>query len=210
MRLCVARIQDDRTLEPFDGAGDGRRVERLQPDASLGEGLVGLETARLPVRPARRVRARGAERLGKLRDDPILQLEHLLEGAVGLRVRHRFAGRRVHDARGDAQAIAGALKAPDDGQVEVELLAEDREVRPDAPDRFDHAHAIDDAERPGGPEIVGHGLRDAGRQPRELAVGAHVREVEDPDCRRLVGPARRLDGGGGYDLGGPSKSPPAR
>ena len=100
------------------------------------------------MRPPRRlVRARGAERLGKLRDDPILQLEHLLERAVGLRVRHRFTGRRVHDAGRDAQPIAGALKAPDDGQVEMQLLSQHGEVRPDAADRFDDADPIDDAER---------------------------------------------------------------
>ena len=201
--LCVSRIEDDRALESLEGARDGRRIERLEPDTRFGEGLVGLQAARLPVRPAWRfVRPRGAERVGKLRHDPILHLEHLLERAVGLRIRQRFTGCRVHDAGRDAQTIRGALKASDDGQVQMQLFSQHGEVRPDAADRFDDAHPIDDAERAGRAEVVGDGLGNPRRQPGELAIGAHVGEIEDRDGGHLAGGARGLDGRGARRLGG--------
>ena len=62
-----------------------------------------------------------------------------------------------------------ALKASDDGQIEVQLGAQHRKIGPAAPHRLDHAHAIDDAERRRRAQVVGHRLGDAGRQPRQLA-----------------------------------------
>ena len=115
--------------------------------------------------PRCRVRAH-PERLGKLRHDAILQLEHLLERAVRLGFRERLAGGRIHDARGDAQAIAGRWKLPTTAQIEMQLRARAPPDRARPPHRFDDAHAIDDAVGSGRAQIVGDGFRDAGRQPR--------------------------------------------
>ena len=67
----------------------------------------------------------------------------------------------------------------------MELGPERRQIRAAAPDRFDDAHAIDDAQGRRGAQIVGHGLGDARGQPRQLAVAADVGEVEHR-YRRLL------------------------
>ena len=93
VRGRVARIERDGALEVGDRAGHDRRVERFEPDPSLGERLVGLEAARLAIEAAlRRARLAGAERVGELGDDPILEIEDLIERAVGLGVREALAG----------------------------------------------------------------------------------------------------------------------
>ena len=125
------------------------------------------------------------QRIGELRNDPILQLEDLLERSIRLGFRRRFPARRIDHARGDPQPRTRSLKAADDGEVEVQVGAQRREIGAAAPDRLDDAHAIDDAERRRRPQIVGHGLGDARGQPRQLAVATHVGEVEDRDRRLL-------------------------
>ena len=121
MRGGVARIEADRALEVGDRRGHLRRLERLQPHASLGERPIRLEAARIPQRS--RLLRRHAQRLGKLGDDAILQLEDLLERTIRLGLGRRLARRRIDDARGDAQTRSRALKAADDGEVEVQLGA---------------------------------------------------------------------------------------
>ncbi len=187
MRRRVARVELDRSLEVGDRGWHLGRIERLQAHAPLGERAVGLEAARVAERS--RLLRPDPQRLGKLRHDPILQLEDLLERTVGLGLGRRFPARGIDHARGNPQPRARPLKASDDGEVEVQLGPERRKIRAAAPHRLHDAHAIDDAQRRGGPQIVGHGLGDAGGQPRQLAVAADVGEVEDGN-RRLL---RRCD-----------------
>ena len=170
MRQGVTRIERDRALEVGDRTGDERRVERLEPNAAFGERLIGFQAA-----VSRCVRRPGAavgrpQRLGELRHDPVLELEHLLERAVRLGVGQRHTGCGIDDPCGDAQSLARALEAADDREIELELGSERRQVRADAADAFDDPHAIDDPVRAGRAQVVGHGLGDAGREPGKLAV----------------------------------------
>ena len=92
MRGRVARIERDRPLEVRDRRRHHRGVERLQPHAPFGERLIGLEAARLAIVAALgRPRLPGAERVGELRHDPILQVEHLIERTVRLGVGQALA-----------------------------------------------------------------------------------------------------------------------
>jgi hypothetical protein len=104
--------------------------------------------------------ARGSKLLSELCDDPVLQLEDLFERAIRLRFRDRFAACGIHDARRDAQPIARTLEASDDGEVQIQVRAERRQVAPGTAHRFDDPHTIDDAHGAGGAQIVGHGLGD--------------------------------------------------
>ena len=67
----------------------------------------------------------------------------------------------IDDAGGDAKAIAGALEAADDGQIEVQLGRAAPTVRARAADRFDDAHTIDDPRGARGAKIVRDGLGNA-------------------------------------------------
>ena len=49
------------------------------------------------------------------------------------------------------EPIARALKASDDGEVEMQLLVQGRQIATGAADGFDDAHAIDHAQRSRGP-----------------------------------------------------------
>ena len=86
----VTRIERDRALEVGDRTGDERGVERLEPNAAVGERLVGFQADRLAVRtPAVGAPVGRPKRFGELRHDPVLDLEHLLERTVGLGVGQR-------------------------------------------------------------------------------------------------------------------------
>jgi len=92
------------------------------------------------------VRALDAERGRELPHDAVLEVEHLVEPPVHLRVRHRLARRRVDNARRDPQAVAHALVAADDHQRHAEI-AGDRRGRPvGATRRLRRSIAIDDAQ----------------------------------------------------------------
>ena len=67
----------------------------------------------------------------------------------------------------------------------MQVGAERRQIGAAALDRLHDAHAIDDAKRRRRPQIVGHGLGDAGRQPGQLPVAADVGEIEDGNRRLL-------------------------
>ena len=184
----VARIEHDGALEVRDGAGHDRRVERFQPDAPFGERLIGLETAGLAIVAAlRRTRLAGAERVGELADDAVLEIEDLVERPVGLGVGEALAALRVDDPRGDAQAIAGALETADHHAIDGERAAQRRELATAVRDRLGHAIAIDDPHRRGA-KIVGHRFSDAGRQPGQRRVAADVLEVEHRDRRGTAAP----------------------
>ena len=193
----VARIEDHGAFEVRDGAGHYCRVERFQSDATLGERLIGLETARFAIDPALgRPRPAGAERVGKLADDAVLEVEDLVERAVGLGVREALAALGVDDPGGDAQAVAGALEAADHRAVDGQRTAQRRDIPAGHGDGLGDAKAIDDAQRRGA-QIVGQGLGDARRQPGERGVAADVLEVEHRD--RRGGRFRRIpDGSRGY------------
>ena len=94
-----------------------------------------------------RTRPAHPECVGELEHDPILQFEDAIERAVRLGLGLRLAGVRVDDSRRDPQPIAGTLKTPDHGSIQVELRAQGREVRPGATARFNDADAIDHAMR---------------------------------------------------------------
>ena len=196
----VARIERDGLLEVSHRGRHLGRVERLQADAAFGKGSIGFEAARIPQRA--RLLAADPQRLGELRDDAILELEDVLEQAVGLGFGRRFSGRRVDHARSYPQAWARSLKAPDNRKIQVQVSPEGREIRAAALHRLDDAHAVDDAQGRRGAEIVGDGFGDARREPRQLAVAADVGEVEHRDRRQLrdrvgcrpVGRGRRLSG----------------
>ena len=131
--------------------------------APLGERLVRLEAARLArCRAARAPRARRSERVAKLRDDTILQLEHVLEQAVRLCVRKRLAGGGVHHACRDPEPIPRALEAAHHGEIEMQISPQRRQIDADPAHGLHHAHAVDDAQRRGGAEIVGDGFGDPG------------------------------------------------
>ena len=85
------------------------------------------------------------ERLGELRDEPVLQIEDVVERAVRLCLGLRLAAVGIDDARGDPQAIAGTLEAADDGAIEVKLGAQRSRFGAASLHRLDDAHAIDDA-----------------------------------------------------------------
>ena len=173
---CIPRIQDDGALEISNCAGNQRSIERFEPHATFGERLIRLEAAGLPIRPPcrRRLLEISAERLAELLDDAILQLEDLLELAIGLGFGKRFTGTRVHHACGDAESIRGSLEAPDHREVQMQVLAQVREVRSHTPHRLDHANAIDDAMSSRGAEIVRDSFSNPRGQPRKLLVGADV------------------------------------
>ncbi len=159
MSRRVAGIERNRFLKVGNRGWHRRSVERLQPHASFGERAVRLEAARVAKR-SRLLRA-DPQRFRKLRHDPILQFEDLLEWPVGLGFSGRFSARGVDHARGNPQPRAGTLKASDDGEIEVQLGPERRKIRSAAPHRLHNAHAVDDAERRRRPQIVGDGLSDA-------------------------------------------------
>ncbi len=144
MRRRVPRVQLDRPLEVGDRGRHLGGIERFQPHTPLGERPIGLEAARVAERS--RLLRPDPQRLGKLRHDPILQLEDLLERSVGFRLGCRFSSRGIDHACRDPQTRARPLKAPDDGEVEVELGPERREIGAAAPGRFHDAHAIDDSQ----------------------------------------------------------------
>ena len=184
----VARIEDHGALEVRDGAGHHRRVERFQPDAAFGERLIRLEAARFAIDPAlRRARPAGAECVGELADDAVLEVEDLVERTVGLGVREALAALCVDYPRGDAQAVAGALEAADHRAIDGEHAAKRRELAAGLGDGLGDAKAIDDAHRRGA-QIVGQGLGDAGRQPGERGIAADVLEVEHRDRRQPAVP----------------------
>ena len=192
---CIPGIQDNGALEVSNGAGNKRRIEGFQPYAPFGERLIGLEAAGLAICPSRRGRVQSfaAERLGELRDDAILQLEDLLELAVGLGLGQRFTGARVDHARGNPKSIRGSLKASDDRKVEMQLLAQARQISSHPSHGFNHTNPVDDPMSSGRAEIVGHRFSNARRQPGKLFVRADVGKVEDANgrrgcsCRRLMG-----------------------
>ena len=106
VRCGVARVQLDRPFEVADRPRHLRRFERLEPDAPLGEHLVGLEAARLTRRPAQRRAAAAADGRRELGDDPVLQIEDVRQPAVRLAVGQRLAARRIHRPGGDPQPVA--------------------------------------------------------------------------------------------------------
>ncbi len=69
----------------------------------------------------------------------------------------------------------------------MQFLPECRKINAAPTDRFDHAHPVDDAKRARCAQVVGDGLSDARGQPRKLAIGADVRELEDRDGRPVPG-----------------------
>jgi hypothetical protein len=118
-------------------------------------------------------------------------MKHVGQRTVGLRLRHCAKRGDLDHARGDAQLIAGALKAADDREIEtaracgvgVRARLAAREQRP-----------IDHAQCPNRAEIVGHGLGDAGREPRDVRIAGHVGKVQDGD-RSCPGHGRRARAG---------------
>ncbi len=205
----VTRIERDGLLEVSHRCRHFGCVERLQADAAFGKGSIGFEAARIPQRA--RLLAADPQRLGELRDDAILELEDVLEQAVGLGFGRRFSGRRVDHARSYPQAWARSLKAPDNRKIQVQVSPEGREIRAAALHRLDDAHAVDDSQGRRGAEIVGDGFGDARREPRQLAVAADVGEVEHRDrrqlrdrfgCRAIRRRPRRLGGLGSRRRGG--------
>ena len=85
-----------------------------------------------------------------------------------------------------------ALEGPDDREVDVQLVAERRQVAARVPDRLREPQAVDHAQGARAAQVVRDGLGDARRQPGELAVRADVREVQHRDCGR----ARRSSAAG--------------
>ena len=162
VRERVTRIERDRALEVRDRAGDQRAVERLEPNAALGERLVGLEADGFAVRAPRRRTgsASPASRRTARRSGPAARRPaRARRPPWRRRAPHPM---RIDDARGDAQTIARALEAADDSKIEMQLGSERRQVGAASADSFDDPHAIDDAERAGRAQIVGDGLGNAG------------------------------------------------
>ena len=120
VRQRVLRIERERTLEVRDRGRHLRRVERLELEPALGERAVGVEARRLARADASRAAAvtRSAVRT-TARSRAVLQVKHVGQRTVGLRLRERAARGDLDHARGDAQLIAGALKAADDHQIEA-------------------------------------------------------------------------------------------
>ncbi len=191
----VTRIERDRALEVGDRTGDERRVERLEPNAAVGERLIGFQADGFAVRASAAAPFGRPQRLGELRHDPVLDLEHLLERTVRLGVGQRHTRCGIDDACGDAQSLSRALEAADDSKIELELGSERRQVRADAADTFDDPHAIDDPVRAGRAQVVGHGLGNAGREPGKLPVRADVGEIQHADERDVLARRLRLDDG---------------
>lgn len=189
----ITRIHLDGAFETCDCGRNQRGVERFEPHPSLREGLVRLEAAGLADRSSRAsVTMWGhPKRVRKLRDQLVLQIEDLREGAIGFCLRDSFARCRVDHARGDPKPIAGALEAADHGAIEVQLRAKARQIGTAALDGLHDAHAIDHAERRRCPEIVGHRLGDPRCQPRELSVTAHVRKIQHRNGRLRIGGSHR-------------------
>jgi hypothetical protein len=201
----IAGIEGHRPLEVGDGRGHRGGFQRLEPDAPLGEGLVGRKAARLAVHPRRTAtRRRRSEGIDEAGHDAVLQVEDLLQVSVGLGIRQGLAGTRVDGPRRDPQPLPRALEGPHHRAVDVQLVAERGQVGADVPHRLHHPHAVDDAQVAGHAQVVGDGLGDARGQPAELAIRTQVREVEHGHHRPgaggvLEGHGRGLARGRGLD-----------
>ena len=184
-RERVARIDGDGALEVGDRARQLAHVERLDAQPAFHHGAVGFEARRLAAarrRPCPALRAE-AELAGELRRHLVLQREDLVEPAVDLGVGDGLAADDVHDARGDADALAVALEAADDDQPHAQRRRDVVHRAAGPPRRFGHAPAVDDAEAPERAQIAADGFGDAGREPRRLGVAGDVGEVEHGDGR---------------------------
>ena len=143
----------------------------------LGERLVGVEAAGVAARSAAAgPAALHAQRLGKLSNQPVLQVEHVIQRAVRLRFGLGLAGIGIDDPRRDPQPVAGSLEAADDGAIEMQLRAQRRQSGP-ARRTASTTHAVDDAVAGQGAEVVRDGLGNPGRQPGYLAIAADVAEI---------------------------------
>ncbi len=188
----------DRAFEIVDRFRHLLRVERVEPNPSLGERMVGIEAAGLAKRTSRRRIAATADCRRELRDDAVLEVEDVGEQSVRLAVGERLAARGVDRARGDAQAIPRSLEASDHRHVELQLASKGRQVVARALGRLDDARAIEDPDLQCRAQVVGDRFGNAGRQPVERRVAGHVREIEHANrgqaraCRpRLMAGRRR-------------------
>ena len=131
MRRRISRVQSDGAFEIVDRFGHLLRVERVEPNPSLGERLVGIQAARLAKRTSRRRIVAGCRWPPKLRDDAVLEVEDVGEQSVGLAV-----GECLAAAASTARAVMRSdlprsLEAPDHRHVELQLASQGRQVVPE-------------------------------------------------------------------------------
>ena len=192
----VTRIERDRALEVGDRTGDERRVERLEPNAAVGERLIGFEadSFRGACAAARRP----------------LVVPSVSANCATIR---SWTSNTCSSA---PSALASASATPDAASTTRAVMrsrsparwklpttarsswssarSADRSV-PTRRTRFDDPHAIDDPVRAGRAQVVGHGLGNAGREPGKLAVRADVGEIQHADERDVLARRLRLDDG---------------
>ena len=194
----VSRIEHDRAFEIGNRAGDERRIERFEPHPPLGECLIGLEAARFTIRRASRSTA--PDRRGPSVSANCATMRSWSSKTCSSSPSAFASASASPVPASTTRAVilsrsAGSLKASDDRQIEMQLLAQAR-ARSTPTRRTASTTRMRSMIRcvPAARRSLVTVSAMPDDEPRELAVGADVGKVENRDGGRR-GLARRLYAG---------------